>query len=284
MKFKLYREYGALNSPPVFNAFETGVKILGHEIVTENEDVAVIWSVLWHGRMAGNQQIYEKCVKENKPVVIIEVGNLKRGHTWRISETHINGLGIFGNIENLDPLRPQKLGISLLPEKLKRRSEILIATQHSRSLQWYGQPSMEQWIRDTIVKVKRYSSRRIVVRPHPRSQIREKFADAIIELPKKLPDSYDNFDINYDYHCVINYNAGPAVQSAINGTPTICDLSSLAFPVSEKWENLENPQLPNRDEWFLKLTHTEWTVEEISQGIPLARLENSIKEKLIKKA
>jgi hypothetical protein len=32
----------------------------------------------------------------------------------------------------------------------------------------------------------------------------------------------------------------------------ICDASSLAFPVSEKWENLENPQLPNREEWFLK--------------------------------
>ena len=139
---------------------------------------------------------------------------------------------------------------------------------------------MEQWIRDTIVKIKRYSNRRIVVRPHPRSQIREKFADAVIELPKKLANTYDDFDINYNYHCVINYNAGPSVQAAINGAPTICDSSSLAFPVSEKWENLENPQLPDREEWFLKLTHTEWTVEEISQGIPLKRLESCLEEKL----
>jgi hypothetical protein len=280
MKFRLYRNYGALNSPPIFDAFASGVKNLGHEIVDNHEDVAVIWSVLWHGRMAANQQIYNHCIENKKPIIVIEVGNLKRGVTWRICEDHINGLGVFGNIENLDPLRPQKLGVSLQPEKLRRRDEILIATQHIRSLQWQGQPSTEQWVRDTIVKVKRYSNRRIVVRPHPRSQIREKFADAVIDLPKKLINTYDEYDINYDYHCVINYNAGPSVQAVIHGAPTICDSTSLAFPMSEKWENLENPQLPDREEWFLKLAHTEWTVEEIAQGIPLKRLEHHLEEKL----
>jgi hypothetical protein len=226
MKFKLYRNFGALNSVPVFDAFANGVISLGHEIVENHEDVAVIWSVLWNGRMAGNQQIYNDCIKQGRPVVIIEVGSLKRGTTWRICEGHINGLGVFGNIENLDPSRPQKLGVSLQPEKLNRRGEILIATQHSQSLQWQGQPSMEQWIRDTIVKIKRHTSRRIVVRPHPRSQIREKFADAVIELPRKIANSYDDFDINYNYHCVINHNSGPCVQAAIEGAPVICDGSS----------------------------------------------------------
>jgi len=280
MKFKLYRNYGALNSPPIFDAFENGVKVLGHEIVENNEDVAVIWSVLWNGRMLQNHSVYLKCQQQNIPVIIIEVGNLKRGTTWRICCQHINGLGIFGNSENLDHLRPQKLGVDIRPEKTKRRNEILIATQHARSLQWEGQPSMEQWVRDTIVEIKKYSTRKIVVRPHPRSLLREKFNDAVIELPRKIVNSYDDFDINYDYHCVINHNSGPAVQAAINGTPTICDSSSLAFPVSEKWENLENPQLPDRGEWFLKLTHTEWTVDEISQGIPLTRLESYLEEKL----
>jgi len=282
MKFKLYRNYGALNSVPVFDAFANGVIALGHEIVESDEDVAVIWSVLWWGRMQPNQEIYQQCIKLDKPVIIIEVGNLKRGVTWRISSQHINNFGIFGNQTNIDLDRPKKLGVSLIPNTAKRRSEILIATQHSRSLQWEGQSSMEQWIRDTIAKVKRHTGRRIVVRPHPRSQIREKFADAVIELPRKIANSYDDFDINYNYHCVVNHNSGPAVQAAINGIPVICDSSSLAFPVAEKWENLENPQLPDRSEWFLKLTHTEWTVDEISQGIPLGRLESHLLEKLKK--
>ena len=116
MKFKLYRNHGALNSSPVFDAFSTGVTATGHEIVQDHEDVAVIWSVLWWGRMQPNQEIYQRCVKSNRPVIIIEVGNLKRGETWRISDQHINNLGIFGNTTDIDPDRPRKLGISLSPK------------------------------------------------------------------------------------------------------------------------------------------------------------------------
>jgi hypothetical protein len=282
MKFKLYRNFGALNSVPVFDAFATGIISLGHEVVEDNEDISVIWSVLWWGRMQSNQQVYQQCLNKGRPILIIEVGNLKRGMTWRIASQHINNFGIFGNLLDLDLSRPQKLGIYLNPPVSKRRNEILIATQHSRSLQWEGQPTMELWIRNTIAQIKKHTDRRIVVRPHPRSQIREKFVDAVIELPRKIPSSYDDFDINYNYHCVINHNSGPCVQAAINGTPVICDKSSLAYPMSEKWENLENPLLPDREEWFLKLTHTEWTVEEISQGIPLKRLEKHLEEKLKK--
>jgi hypothetical protein len=282
MKFKLYKSYGALNSPPIFSAFEQGVKAAGHTVVENNEDVSVIWSVLWEGRMQPNQQIYQHCVSNGKPIIIIEVGNLKRGTTWRICLDHVNSLGEFGNNENLDPLRPQILGVSLKPEQQPRKNEILIACQHPRSLQWQGQPSIEEWVRNTIQRIRRYTTRRIVVRPHPRSQIREKFVDAFVELPRQLPNTYDDFDINYNYHCVINYNSGPAIQAAIHGVPVICDSSSLAAKISEKWENLETPQLPDRDEWFLKLTHTEWTVEEITQGIPLKRLEKHLEEKLKK--
>jgi hypothetical protein len=272
MRFRLYREYGALNSAPIFNAFEQGLKSLGHESVTDKEDVAVIWSVLWSGRMAKNQQIYQKCRAANRPIIIIEVGNLFRGKTWRISLENINGNGIFANDKDLDQTRPNKLGIILEPYKEIRKAEILIATQHRASLQWEGQPNMQTWIEQTITNLRKYTTRKIVVRPHPRSPVQVSLPNVLVELPKPIPGSYDDFDINYHYHCVINHNSGPAVQAAIKGIPVICDVSSLAAPLSNSIENIENLQLPNREEWFLKLCHTEWTVDEISQGIPLARL------------
>jgi hypothetical protein len=95
MKFRLYREYGALNSVSVFDAFEQGIRSLGHQITKGDDGIPVIWSVLWQGRMLGNQQIYLNALAKNKPIVIIEVGNLKRGTTWRISLNNINNLGIF---------------------------------------------------------------------------------------------------------------------------------------------------------------------------------------------
>jgi hypothetical protein len=272
MRFRLYREYGALNSAPIFNAFEQGLKSLGHESVKIGEDVAVIWSVLWAGRMASNQKVYRECRAAGKPIIIIEVGNLFRGRTWRVCLENINGQGEFANNREIDQHRPQKLGISLEPYIKIRKPEILIATQHRASLQWEGQPSMQQWVQQTVSELRQYTDRKIIVRPHPRSLISVSLPNVVMETPKLIPGSYDDFDINYQYHCVINHNSGPAVQAAIKGMPIICDFTSLAASMSNSISNIENLQFPDREDWFLKLCHTEWTVDEIAQGIPLARL------------
>ena len=135
---------------------------------------------------------------------------------------------------------------------------------------------MEEWVTSTVAAVRQYTDRKIFVRPHPRSPISPKIAGVEIEIPKPVIGTYDDFDIDYNYHCVINHNSGPAVQAAIAGVPVICDTSSLASKISGKIQEIENISLPDRDEWFLKLCHTEWTVEEISQGVPLKRLESAL--------
>lgn len=281
MKFRLYKEYGALNSVEVFNSIETGLLRNGHEIVNTGDGIPVIWSVLWHGRMANNQKIYEDAISQGKPILIIEVGNLKRNKTWRLSLNHINSHGDFANQENLDYDRPKKIGVSLNPYQLKRRGEILIATQHERSLQWAGMPTMKKWTEDCINEIKKYTSRRIIIRPHPRNPFTLKIPNTILENPKKITNTYDDYDIFYNYHCVVNHNSGPAVQALIRGVPIICDKSSLAGDFSNTFQNIDNLQFPNRDEWFLKLCHTEWTIEEISQGIPINRLVTRIEQNKI---
>jgi hypothetical protein len=278
MRFRLYREYGALNSVEIFNAFSKGIRSLGHSEVTGNEDVSVIWSVLWKGRMRMNRSVYEAAKKQGKPVIIIEVGNLKRGITWRICMDNINGAGEFSSDENLDPNRPRFLGVDLQSTKNNRKNDILICSQLPESLQWQDMPTMEQWIKDTVDKIRKFTDRKIIIRPHPRSFVRVNVPGCQTILPKKLPGTYDDFDIDYNYHCVINHNSGPAVQAAIFGTPVICDSTSLAYPVSDQIENIEKITLPDREQWFLKLCHTEWTVEEIAAGTPLKRLLKKIEK------
>lgn len=281
MRFKLYRQFGALNSPSIFDAFQQGLQAQGHTVVSDNEDVAVIWSVLWNGRMSSNQQVYERCIRENKPVIIIEVGNLKRNETWRICLNHINGLGEFGANEDIDVNRPKKLGLQMSLPNTNRKEAILIATQHQKSLQWQGMPSMADWTMQTIDAIRKITDRPIVIRPHPRSPmpgIEHEWQNVTRQQPIQVTGTYDNFDINYNYHVVINHNSGPPILAAINGTPVITGDSSLAYPVSDKLENIEDPKLPDeRLLWFTKLTHCEWTVDEIKQGIPIKRLEKFIK-------
>jgi len=275
MNLKIYREYGALNSTPVFDAFEKGATACGFKIVDNNEDISVIWSVLWQGRMAKNQWVYNKAKEFGRPVIIIEVGTLIRGQTWKISVNNINANGIF-NFENLDIGRIDKLNVRLQPISVNPRPEILIALQHQQSLQWQGQPEIEQWANTTIANLKLHTDRSIVVRPHPRNPIRKPIIGAQVEIPKQIPGTYDSFDIDYNFHCVVNYNSGPAVQAAIAGTPIICDRSSLAYEMSGKISSIESIKLPNRDQWFLKLCHTEWTIDEIASGLPIDRLRDKI--------
>ena len=73
MKFGLWTAYGALNSKSVFEAFAKGASKLGHNVVVNEEaDIEVIWSILWHGRMARNKLIWDRNRKENKPIIVLE--------------------------------------------------------------------------------------------------------------------------------------------------------------------------------------------------------------------
>jgi hypothetical protein len=266
MNLSYFPKFTALQSEPIWKAFLEGC-IANNITVVENSmtaDAVVIWSVLWHGRMQNNFQIYQHYRSQNKPVFIIEVGALCRGVTWKISINNITSAGIYPTTQ-IDVNRPKKLGLSLA-SSIKKYDSILIATQHPKSLQWANMPAIEQWVTSVVREVKQHSDRKIIIRPHPRWPIRT--AIETIEQPIKLPNTYDVFNIDYNHHCVINYNSGPSIQAAIAGTLVICDKSSLAHPISTSIQQIENPILIDREEWFLNICHTEWTVEEIKQGIP----------------
>jgi hypothetical protein len=149
----------------------------------------------------------------------------------------------------------------------------LIALQHTSGLQWQGQPDVSTWLDQKISEIRKFSDRSIIVRPHPRNPFNHQSRYYVVQHPRRRQGTYDDFDVDYNFHCVINHNSGTTVQSAINGTPVICDHSGLAYPVSEKIENIENPSCPDKWEWFTRLCHTEWFVDEIAQGIPIQRLE-----------
>lgn len=274
MKLAYFPNQVAFNGKDILMSFLSSAKNLGYTPVeqTLEADAAVIWSMLWSGRLAKNREIYEHYRRKNKPVFIIEVGTLKRGVTWKVSLNDITAYGVYPNKGPLDNDRPKKLGISLSPLNHSRPSEILIAGQHYKSHQWKGLPGPDQWIKNTILEIRKYSDRPIVLRPHPRAPIYFSVKDVKVVTPKKVINSHDEYDLRFNYHCVINHNSGPSVQSVISGTPIICDKTSLAWPMSGKFENIEQICLPDREQWFIDLAHTEWTVDEIANGTALSRL------------
>ena len=264
----------ALNSIPIMQAILDSIRHAGHTIEQNGmeADAAVIWSALWSGRMAPNNRVYEHYRAQNKPVIIVDVGALYRGETWKIAVNHINRLGYYGHTENLDMDRPRKLKVSLAIN-LSKNPAILIAAQHRFSLQLANQ-NHEKWIMDQIEAIRAVSDRPIVVRPHPRSPLNIATLNQTItiEKPQKLADTYDSFDMHFDYHAVVNYCSGPGIQAAISGTRPIVGTYSLALPVSVNVADLDKPYDIDRDQWLVEICHTEYTLQEITQGLWIKRI------------
>ena len=265
----------ARNSTGPMDAFLDSCRGAGIKTVEDSmtADAAVIWSVLWHGRMQANQQIYEHYRSQNKPVIVIDIGCLYRGQTWKIAVNNINAHGFYGHQTNLDMDRPGKLKLSLATQ-VRRSSSILIAAQHRNSLQTQALASIEDWVGKTVLELKKYTDRPVVVRPHPRSPLNANFIpkSVLIEKPEQIRGTYDNFDLRFDFHAVVNYNSGPGIQAAIEDCPVAVNESSLAYPVSIKLEQIDSPPLVDRERWFIEITHTEYTVTEIGQGQWITRL------------
>lgn len=248
----------ALNSGSVISAVMSSLQNSGFKVLSSSydADIAVIWSVLWNGRMAANRDVYRYYRDKGRPVVCIEIGALKRGITWKIALNNVNADGYYGHLLDQDPDRPSKLGIKL-QTKLRNHGRVLVAGQHSRSLQLEG-VDQEAWYLKQIANI----DRQIVVRPHPRCSLdRSRFPKHVTwEQPKKLVDTYDSFDMHWDFDLVINYNSGPGIQAAIAGVPVQVDRTSLAYNIQD------------REQWLIDICHTEYTVEEIESGTWVKRI------------
>lgn len=270
----------ALNSPEVMQAFLQGAKRAGYDIVPNSfeTDTVVIWSALWHGRMKPNEEVYRRFRGQNKPVIFIEVGALNRGVTWKVSVNHVTAQGFYGHHNNLDPDRPRRFGVRLNYPK-SSRPEILICSQHRASLQVQDQwPNQENWINDRVRKLRQYTDRAIIVRPHPRSQISLSLLESNLQVqtPKKLINTYDSFDFDVNYHAIVNHNSGPGIQAALAGIKPIVDSTSLAFPVSYAMGAIEKPYDIDREQWLIEIAHTEYSTHELAQAIWYARLESNL--------
>lgn len=277
MKFSLWTQYGALNSKPVFDAFANSLNNNGHDVAYNDlsADVNVIWSVLFNGRMAGNKAVWE----QQKPTIVLEVGGIKRGTTWKVGLNGINRDAYFGPSGNSSD-RMRLLGLQVKPWKYDGE-HILIAGQHDKSLQWKDMPAMATWVHDTITFIRAQTDRPIIFRPHPRCPlpaIEHDFKHVKRQEPLQIKGSYDDFDMQFNnIWATVSWSSNPAIHSIINGVPAFTGPSSLAFDVAEQnLRNIENPLYGDRTQWLNDYAHTEYTIEEISQGIPLKHLTSKL--------
>jgi len=276
MHISYFKKHAALNSEPVLAAFIKGAQRQGHTCAADdlNADAVVIWSVLWSGRMKANKNIYQHYITQNKPVFVLDIGCFHRGQTWKLAVNNLNAFGYYGHSENLDPDRPKKLNLTLADSK-QNNGRIAICLQHQFSHQISHLASLEQWVTDQIRQLRQHTDRPLDIRPHPRSTFTPAafhFPYDIVQ-PRKISGTYDSFDFRPEhYHAVINCNSSPGILAALNGVRPLVDHSSLAWPVHCGFSDIEKSYDRDRQQWLIEISHTEYTLDELSQGIWAQRL------------
>jgi hypothetical protein len=59
----------------------------------------------------------------------------------------------------------------------------------------------------------------------------------------------------------------------MSGVSAFVGPDSIAAPVANSdLSQIETPNKPDRDQWLIEISHSEWTVDEIATGLPVARL------------
>ena len=238
MRVSVYPKFGPINSKKVFEAFIQSLETAGEEIQLNcngNSDVTVIWSVLWQGKMRGYQSIWEECQKKNTPVVVLEVGGIKRNETFKVGINGVNREADFAN-QTFDSERWKKLNIELKPWR-STGDTIIICGQHHRSHQWRNNPTMNLWFEQQINEIRKHTDRPIVVRPHPRNPIGldvGKWKNVTTVLPQRDYNTIDDTDFKEKLKqawAVVNYSSNPAMMSVFNGIPVFVSEQSLCYDV-----------------------------------------------------
>jgi hypothetical protein len=279
MKFSLWTDHGARNSKPVFAAFAESLLAAGHKVVYNEKgaDKDVIWSVLWKGKMQPNKSIF------SKDTIVLEVGGIKRNVTWKVAIGGINREAYFGENGN-GPGRAGELGLNLKSWRgvdKDSTDSIIVCCQNPHSRAWHSQPCTNDWLEQTVSSIRDVTERHVAIRPHPRATIPGttiKFSNVTFQQPKMIKGTYDDFDYNpLKAWAVVNWSSNPATEAVINGIPIFTGPDSLAWDVANhSLDTIEAPEMPDRTQWLNDLAYTEWTIEEIRQGLPLKRLTNRL--------
>jgi len=281
--------HGPQNSKDIFAKFIKSMQAAGDQVSINKEtngDVAVIWSVLWQGRMQSYKKIWDRYRSQGKPVIVIEVGGLLRNISFKIGINGINRDADFAN-QIFDDQRWPLFKHELRPWN-PTGDLIVICGQHDASEQWKGLPRMSSWIEQQITVIRKYTTRPILVRPHPRNVIKfdeNKFKNVKVRLPKRDYMTYDDTDFKATLErtwAVVNHSSNPAMEAVIKGIPVFVSESSLCHDVgSISLADINTPAMPNRLTWANQLAYTEWFADEIEQGLPWARIKNRLQEKYL---
>ena len=240
---------------------------------------------------------YQFILDSNKPFLVSESPVFRKHPEWtRLGWYSYKWTeGVFGN-ENSSSDRWDKFekqsGITF-KDWNSPGDHILIMGQKegdsSLSEMYKDYESFYEWVEKIVHDIRKYSDRKIIVRPHPRNlghgvgmcEKLNKRGKLNIEISSNLTEGGTQGGEGLDRdlqsaYCVITYNSLSAVEAICEGIPTFAfDNGSMIWPVAHKdISQIENLNYDvDLTQWKYDVAYTQWNRKENKTGESWAHLK-----------
>jgi hypothetical protein len=229
----------------------SGGKFVSYEEMYQNTTTSMCWAGFF------KPQWLEICKKYKLTFYNFDgayFGNGKKKTIFRLS---------VNNFQNVDSIidRPsdrwEQLNID--QHSFKQGSAIVVVPPDRKIVHTLGLGSDDQWINDTVLKIKNFTDRPIKIRKRP-----EPRADRIVS------NTFKDF-IKDDTFCVVGYSSNALVEAAMSDIPVIpLGHSATKSLYSYQLEDIEKikPAYPNdKQAWLNHLAYSQFTREELISGL-----------------
>jgi hypothetical protein len=139
-----------------------------------------------------------------------------------------------------------------------------------------GSLDVQDWAIETIAKLRSYTDRPILIRPHPGDKASKEYLDprsakCRIKFSKNVVLSANSNLVDDLRNCwaAVNYNSSPVVGAAIEGVPIFVmdpNRSQCKEIANTDLSQIENPLMPNRQQWVERLSMFHWNFDELRSG------------------
>ena len=229
----------------------SGGKVDSYEEMYQNTTMPMCWAGFFR------PQWLEICKTYNLKFYNLDTGyfgNNKRKTIFRVS---------VNDFQNVDPIvdRPadrwEQLGLE--QHSFKQGSAIVIVPPDRKIANTLGLGSEDQWINETVLKIKNFTDREIKIRKRP-----EPRADRIVS------NTFKDF-IKDDTFCVVGYSSNALVEAAMHDIPVIslghsATKSLYSYQLADI-EKIKPAYHSDKQAWLNHLAYSQFTREELLSGV-----------------
>ena len=241
-----------------------------------NSDVAVMQGFV-HQDISRPHLLLRRNILDSNPNTVVIDSNLFQFSNSELQNYYLryslNGIfpttGFYFD-NKLDPARwqsiSQRLGINLVPYR-SNGSHILVCLQRVDGWSMCG-VDVQRWLDKTVKRIRSYSNRPIVVRKHPGDRRQNSLTFSKDYTVSTSPSILDDFK---NCWATVTYNSSPGVASLITGVPVFVTdpvpQQSQTWPIcNTDLSQIENPLMPDRQEWIDSVCQSHWNDDEVASG------------------